>query len=580
MLLNCVLASIAGSLFLTALFLHLNPSVPLTPGSVGPLFLVLLRSYGLHVGVLFYVLIVLRLVFGTQVFSPGWLSVRVLTWLCAVAATASAALMWLNLRGLRLALDEEGALRLAVAAAVLTACAAGFVVLGAVRSSIGSHGGHGGAWLVSLLLAVAIAGPFLARGLGREALPAVTARAEVPALTPASTDERVVMLLLDGASLDLIATASANGRLPNFGRLLDGGASMHLATMRPTQVEPVWTAIATGRLPLRTGVRSASSYRVGRRGPVLDLLPDYCFAQSLVYLGLLEARPHTSASVRARTLWDILSAAGISSGIVRWPLTYPAQPIRGILVTDVLHRVASAPSAGPAAGGDLDPSRAIYPAHAAAEAALPAMHPGVRTAAGAAAEPRGLAQPLAEDRFYRELFERVRDTPGLRLFASRYHGLDVTGHAFLREAMPRAFGDVSEDEQRRYGHLLEQYYQYVDDEVGQAMARLGPHDLLLVVSPFGMEPSSLATRLLERALGHVPASGTHERAPDGFLLAYGQHARPGRLPRASVLDVAPTVLYYLGLPAARDMDGSPRPDIFSRAFTAERPLTFIPTYEP
>jgi hypothetical protein len=580
MLLNCVLASIAGSLYLTALFLHLNPSVPLTPGSAGPLFLVLLRSYGLHVGVVFYVLIVLRLVFGTQVFSPGWLSVRVLTWLCAVAASASAALMWLNLRGLRLALDGEAALRLAVAAAVLTACAAGFVVLGAVRSSIGSHGGRGGAWLVSLLLTVSVLGPLLARGLGREALPPVTARAEMPAFTAVSSDERVLMLLLDGASLDFIATAAANGRLPNFGRLLDGGASMHLATMRPTQVEPVWTAIATGRLPLWTGVRSASSYRVGRSGPVLDLLPDYCVAQSLVYVGRLETRPHTSASVRARTLWDILSAAGISSGIVRWPLTYPAQPIRGTLVTDVMHRVPSATSADPGeAPHDIDPSRAIYPSHAA-ETVLPAVHHGPSAEAGGGVEPRALVQPLAEDRFYRDLFERVWEMPGPRLFAWRYHGLDVTGHAFLREAMPRAFGDVSEDERRRYGHVLEQYYQYVDDEVGRAMARLGPHDLLLVVSPFGMEPASFSKRLLDRALGHTPASGTHERAPDGFLLAYGPHVRPGRLPRASVLDVAPTVLYYLGLPAARDMDGSPRPDIFTRAFTAERPLTFIPTYEP
>ena len=52
--------------------------------------------------------------------------------------------------------------------------------------------------------------------------------------------------MLDGASLDVISPAVAEGRLPNFGRILDGGAVLHLATLRPTQAEPVWSAAATG----------------------------------------------------------------------------------------------------------------------------------------------------------------------------------------------------------------------------------------------------------------------------------------------------------------------------------------------
>jgi hypothetical protein len=61
-------------------------------------------------------------------------------------------------------------------------------------------------------------------------------------------------------------------------------------------------------------------------------------------------------------------------------------------------------------------------------------------------------------------------------------------------------------------------------------------------------------------------------------MAYGSSVAPGRPQRASVLDLAPTVLYYLGLPVARDMDGYARPDIFRASFIATRPITFIPTY--
>jgi hypothetical protein len=93
-----------------------------------------------------------------------------------------------------------------------------------------------------------------------------------------------------------------------------------------------------------------------------------------------------------------------------------------------------------------------------------------------------------------------------------------------------------------------------------------------------MEPLSLPKRLLERTLGNHE-SGTHERAPDGFLMAFGSAVRAGRLRRGSVLDVAPTVLYYFGLPIGRDMDGYARTDLFTPAFTAARPLAFIPTHE-
>ena len=66
------------------------------------------------------------------------------------------------------------------------------------------------------------------------------------------------MLLLDGASLEYVWPRAAGGRLPNFARLLETGASMGLATVRPTGPDPVWAAVATGMYPATNGVRSPS----------------------------------------------------------------------------------------------------------------------------------------------------------------------------------------------------------------------------------------------------------------------------------------------------------------------------------
>jgi hypothetical protein len=125
--------------------------------------------------------------------------------------------------------------------------------------------------------------------------------------------------------------------------------------------------------------------------------------------------------------------------------------------------------------------------------------------------------------------------------------------------------------------VLDRYYAYIDGEIGAAIDRLQPGDLLLVVSGFGMQPIGPLKHALAVALRQPDVSGAHDRAPDGFLLAYGTTVAPGRRPRGSIADVTPTVLYFLGLPIGRDMDGYARADLFDKSFTADRPITFIPS---
>ena len=128
------------------------------------------------------------------------------------------------------------------------------------------------------------------------------------------------------------------------------------------------------------------------------------------------------------------------------------------------------------------------------------------------------------------------------------------------------------------GPITVRAYLEVDAEVGNAIQSLAPDDLLLVVGGFGMQRLHPTKRVLGYLLGDSGITGTHERAPDGFLLAYGTAVDPGRRQRGSIVDVTPTVLYYLGLPVGRDMDGFARSDLFRRAFTSERPIAFIPTH--
>ncbi|PYQ68766.1 MAG: hypothetical protein DMG04_30755, partial [Acidobacteria bacterium] len=351
----------------------------------------------------------------------------------------------------------------------------------------------------------------------------------------------------------------------------------HLATLHPTSAEAVWAAVATGKLPQKNGVRSASNYQTAGSDESIELLPGFCFARGLVRFGFLLEQPHSSSTFRTRTLWTILSTHGFSVAVVGWPLTQPAPIVRGYLVSDTFHRAAAMPSG-------LDDPSAIYPPELQPEAVAAMENVKSAESAGIVTASAGLEEryetPARIDRAYERIARALARSRPPQVMLTRYQSLDPIGHYFLRYATPSEFGDVTDDERRRLGPVLEHHYALIDEAVGRAIASLEPDDLLLVVSGYGMEPLGLGKRLLERVIGDPELSGTHENAPDGFLMAYGAAVARGRLQaRASVVDVVPTILYFLGLPTGRDMDGYVRTDLFQPSFTEDRPIAFIPTYD-
>jgi len=581
MLTNSLMAGALVGAYVSLLVLQLNPMVQLNSMAVARLVLTWSAFYGVHATAFFYGLIVLRQLLAVEVRPPGWISLRLLSGFGSIAISMSAIVTWLNLHGFRSVLGPDASSRMTDGAVIVSFCAALCVCLALLQA--GLQRGRGTiATVFALTVAASLAGPLYLRGQGDSTPP--PRRPVPPQLAPAESSARVQMILLDGASLDFIAPNAAGGRFPNFGRLLDTGAVMHLATLRPTQPAPVWTAVATGKLPYKTSVYSAARYVVPGSNQPLDLLPDFCFAQALVRLGLIEEEERASDAVRARPVWELLSRYGITGGVIDWPLTYPAHGVNGYLVSDeFLHRDPTSLLASVGEPALAYPPEVVEEARILRLQATPEQT-SIAFAAGQSSgtqprEGRAPALALAVDAAAEQIAQVFSELRPVQFTAVRYPGIDAVGHYYLRYAIPRAFGDVSDDERLRHGRVLEQYYTYLDGIVGRAMASLGPEDLLLVVSGFGMEPLSLGKRALERIVGDRDLSGSHERAPDGFVMAFGRQVAKGNLPRASVVDVAPTVLYYFGLPIARDLDGFARTDIFTAEFTERRPITFIPFYD-
>ena len=123
MLTNSLLAGALGASYLTVLVLQLNPHIPIASDTTLRWLLTFVLFYGVHLAVLFYLMMMAREFFSMDTLSPGWASVRVLAWLAAALAAAAAALMWLNVRGFEAALGEVATRRMTSGAAATTASA-------------------------------------------------------------------------------------------------------------------------------------------------------------------------------------------------------------------------------------------------------------------------------------------------------------------------------------------------------------------------------------------------------------------------------------------------------------------------
>jgi predicted AlkP superfamily phosphohydrolase/phosphomutase len=80
-----------------------------------------------------------------------------------------------------------------------------------------------------------------------------------------------------------------------------------------------------------------------------------------------------------------------------------------------------------------------------------------------------------------------------------------------------------------------------------------------------------------RSLGRI--SGTHTTSTHGIFLAAGPDIDPkADLADIRVHDIAPTILYGLGLPVARDFAGRPRMELFDVEFRRAYPLRTLESW--
>lgn len=264
------------------------------------------------------------------------------------------------------------------------------------------------------------------------------------------SDKRVLIIGLDGGTLDVIEPWAEAGHLPNFRRLLREGCAGRLKSTIPAQSPPAWTSFMTGVNPGKHGL-----FDFLKRRP-----------------GSYELQPVRNDLPSLGTMFAWASRHGRRVGVLNVPLTYPPEPVNGFMVSGL---------------GAPDDADYAYPAGLADEL----------RASGYRINNRVVYAPGRVDAFIREAMEttdkraevalQLMDREPWDLFTVVFRNLDGVFAflwAFMDDTHPRHDPQLAE----RYGDVILRYHQLLDRRLGDFLAAVDEDTLVIVMSDHGGGP--------------------------------------------------------------------------------------------
>ncbi len=391
------------------------------------------------------------------------------------------------------------------------------------------------------------------------------------------TGTRAVLIGIDSGDWKMIEAIAADGGMPNLMRLRGQGVWGPLETLNDIPLSPViWTSIATGKTAAKHGI---SWFMVDR--------PDGTRV------------PVRSHNRKVKAIWNILAEGKRKPNMLGWWATYPAEEVgRGVLVSDGL----GFHGFGSTARGGSDEDK-IYPADRFDDfdSLVPPLqqipysfasrfiqlseeeYQAEMFTPGRFPEPNPFnpihlfQQYAATAQGYTAIAEQLLDEDNFDLFGVYYEQVDSFSHLFMKYDPPKLEW-VEEVAYERYKDVVREWYRYQDELLGRLLAEIDLETTaVFIVSDHGFKSGERRIRS-EQTLDVKRAHLDHEQ--HGIYVAAGPHIRPGgRVAGASVMDVTPTLLHYLGFPVAKDMDGKVLEGSFLPDFMEEHPIRYIATYE-
>lgn len=353
--------------------------------------------------------------------------------------------------------------------------------------------------------------------------------------------QRLLIVGWDAADWQVIDPLIKQGRLPVLASLIARGIRSDLSTLEPKLSPLLWTTIATGRTPDRHGIAN-----------FVEPKPDGS--------GL---RVASSTSRKVKALWNIASQSGLRTHVTGWYASHPAEPIHGSVTSNLL--MEGDPGDGgawPMVPGAVHPE-ALAPAIVAARVGrgafrdeqLSSILPGLSPAASSDDRIETLCKLMAVAASVERAALTAMEHAAWDLAMVFFESIDTVGHHFMQYRSPR-MKHVREQDQRTFGGVMDAVYAWHDAALGRLLERAGPETTVIVLSDHGFHSGQGRPHLEDLPPERRMEKEASWHRPTGILVAAGPGIRGGAtVAAANIVDLAPTALALLGLPAAQDFAG-------------------------
>ncbi|MGA2248514.1 MAG: alkaline phosphatase family protein [Verrucomicrobiota bacterium] len=349
---------------------------------------------------------------------------------------------------------------------------------------------------------------------------------------------RLLLIGLDAADWKVFHPVIDAGEMPAFSRLVDHGAAGELLAPQPVVPALLSTSLVTGKRAWQHGIWHPSE--VARDGRQLATI--------------------TAARRRSLALWQMLAREGKRCVVIGWPATHGEQTENSVIVSDRYPEPTAGPGIKPwpaavagtywpeGMGKRLDAKR-ISPEDIGANV-ISQYVPDWRKIDQERDRRIGrLRLYVAADYSYQSAALALLKAEKWDFAAVRFPALAPISRRFLSYHLSGPSAG-NQEEFRFYRNVIRTTCRILDEMVRELVELAGPESTVIIVSGHGVRTQGIPSG------GFPPGDKDSWKSPHGIFLACGPKFTPDILLHgAGVLDVAPTVLTWFGLPIGEDMEG-------------------------
>jgi len=362
--------------------------------------------------------------------------------------------------------------------------------------------------------------------------PVLPVKSEISTQTP----RRLKIIVLQGISLNYILSLPAELKLPNIEWIRNNGIVGRMKTFSPNYEQALLNTILTGYPPAVNSSFTHSRFQFRNVSTEFEIFPRYIFFRNSAKIGLATFYKKHYLVPQDTLICRYHSIGKATLSLLAPPahLSYSEKNLRKN--NEYLQFFPDIPDEG-------DPKIGI------------------------------LKRAFFLDDY---LINRMPSWPSsiYSYFIINLPGLETVTSHFFHYTDPQNFPNLREDLVQKYRPILPRYYQFYDAMVGKLIGTMTDDEMLVIIGLSEIEPLPLWRRILLNYISGKDIFVYRPNSSPGVFFLYEKNAlrRGVFLPSISIIDLYPTLCYYIGFQLNRSLSGNVIRDVFTDQFLINNPL--------